>query len=120
MGRIRRTPSEPTAPGSDLGLPTPAMGAAVPSATPRARPRSDQRRRAIRPAGLIAMAVLLLSTAGSSRVSAQSDRLPDGNIAEIRFEGNATITADKIKPKLLSRVGQPLDQDRRSRPTSRP
>ena len=33
-------------------------------------------------------------------------------IAEIAFEGNATITADKIKPKLLSRVGQPLDRDR--------
>jgi RNA polymerase sigma factor (sigma-70 family) len=30
-------------------------------------------------------------------------------IAEIRFEGNATIPADKIWPKLLSRVDQPLD-----------
>ena len=33
-------------------------------------------------------------------------------ISKIEFEGNATITADKIKPKLLSRVGQPLDQDK--------
>ena len=31
---------------------------------------------------------------------------------KIEFEGNATITPDKIKPKLLSRVGQPLDQDK--------
>ena len=29
-----------------------------------------------------------------------------------RIRGNATITNDKIKPKLLSRVGQPLDRDR--------
>ena len=35
-----------------------------------------------------------------------------GTISKIEFEGNATITSDKIKPKLLSRVGQPLDQDK--------
>ena len=39
-------------------------------------------------------------------------KFPEGPISKIEFEGNATITADKIKPKLLSRVGQPLDQDR--------
>ena len=43
---------------------------------------------------------------------AQAERFPEGPISKIEFEGNATITADKIKPKLLSRVGQPLDQDR--------
>ena len=43
---------------------------------------------------------------------AQGERFPEGQISKIEFEGNATITADKIKPKLLSRVGQPLDQDR--------
>ena len=40
------------------------------------------------------------------------EKFPEGPISKIEFEGNATITADKIKPKLLSRVGQPLDQDR--------
>jgi outer membrane protein assembly factor BamA len=40
------------------------------------------------------------------------ENFPEGPISKIEFEGNATITADKIKPKLLSRVGRPLDQDR--------
>ena len=43
---------------------------------------------------------------------AQGDRLPEGTISKIEFEGNATIPPEKIKPKLLSRVGQPLDQDK--------
>ncbi len=47
----------------------------------------------------------------STRAQAQ-EKFPDGPISKIEFEGNATITPDKIKPKLLSRVGQPLDQDR--------
>ena len=46
-----------------------------------------------------------------ARARAQ-DKFPEGPISKIEFEGNATITPDKIKPKLLSRVGQPLDQDR--------
>ena len=36
----------------------------------------------------------------------------DKNLSEIRFEGNATIPAEKIRPKLLSRVGQPLDMQK--------
>ena len=43
---------------------------------------------------------------------AQGEKFPEGLISKIEFEGNATITPDKIKPKLLSRVGQPLDQDK--------
>jgi outer membrane protein insertion porin family len=42
---------------------------------------------------------------------AQATTFPKGPICKIEFEGNATITPDRIKPKLLSRVGQPLDQD---------
>ena len=42
----------------------------------------------------------------------QVDRFPEGTISKIEFEGNATIPPEKIKPKLLSRVGQPLDQDK--------
>jgi Sigma-70, region 4/Surface antigen variable number repeat len=43
---------------------------------------------------------------------AQAASFPAGPISKIEIEGNATITSDRIKPKLLSRVGQPLDQDR--------
>jgi RNA polymerase sigma factor (sigma-70 family) len=42
----------------------------------------------------------------------QAASFPAGPISKIEIEGNATVTSDKIKPKLLSRVGQPLDQDR--------
>ena len=40
----------------------------------------------------------------------QQFKFPVGTISKIEFEGNATITADKIKPMLLSRVGEPLSQ----------
>ena len=42
----------------------------------------------------------------------KTNAFPAGIVSKIEFEGNITISADKIKPKLLSRVGQPLDQDR--------
>jgi outer membrane protein insertion porin family len=42
---------------------------------------------------------------------AQLEKLT-GTITKIEFEGNATITPEKIMPKLLSRVGQPLAQDK--------
>ena len=36
-------------------------------------------------------------------------KLPAGPISEIRFEGNATIPAEKIKTKLLSKAGRPFN-----------
>jgi RNA polymerase sigma factor (sigma-70 family) len=42
----------------------------------------------------------------------QTNAFPAGIVSKIEFEGNTTITTDKIMPKLLSRVGRPLDQDR--------
>ncbi len=36
-------------------------------------------------------------------------KLPTEPISEIRLEGNTTIPADRIKTKLLSRIGQPFD-----------
>jgi outer membrane protein insertion porin family len=42
----------------------------------------------------------------------QGERFPEGTISEIQFEGNATIPSEKIKAKLLSRAGQPLDQEK--------
>ena len=38
--------------------------------------------------------------------------LPEGKISEIRFEGNASIPPEKIKAKLLSKVGQPFDMQK--------
>ncbi len=50
--------------------------------------------------------------AGAGAVRAQGDRFPEGTIGAIQFEGNVSITPEKMKAKLLSRVGQPLDQDK--------
>ncbi len=58
-------------------------------------------------AHLVALFLISATTA-----SAQTDRFPEGTIAAILFEGNSSITSDKIKAKLLSRAGQRLDQDR--------
>ncbi len=49
---------------------------------------------------------------GPPPTQAQADKFPEGTIGKIEFEGNATITPDKIKPKLLSHVGQALDQNK--------
>src|SRR5262249_28042194 len=57
-------------------------------------------------------AALLWLVVLSPCASAQVDRLPEGIISEIRFEGNVTIPPERIKGKLLSRVGQPLDQQK--------
>jgi outer membrane protein insertion porin family len=67
---------------------------------------------ALRVIGLACATVVFVLTMGPLAAWAQADRFPEGPIAKIEFEGNATITSDKIKLKLLSRVGQPLDQDR--------
>ena len=42
----------------------------------------------------------------------QGDRLPEGTVTEVRIEGNATIPTEKIRAKILSRSGQPLDQQK--------
>jgi outer membrane protein insertion porin family len=39
-----------------------------------------------------------------------ADRFPEGTVSEIQFQGNATIPAEKIRAKILTRVGQPIDQ----------
>jgi len=58
-----------------------------------------------------AMALLVLAVELLPAVAAV-EKFPEGTISKIEFEGNATITPDKIKPKLLSRVGQPLNHDK--------
>ncbi|MGO8899356.1 MAG: outer membrane protein assembly factor, partial [Isosphaeraceae bacterium] len=47
-----------------------------------------------------------------SRAQQQGDRLPEGTVTELRIEGNASIPMEKIRAKLLSRAGQPLDQQK--------
>jgi outer membrane protein insertion porin family len=42
----------------------------------------------------------------------QGDRLPEGTVTEVRVEGNATIPTEKVRAKILSRAGQPLDQQK--------
>jgi outer membrane protein insertion porin family len=41
----------------------------------------------------------------------QVEKFPDGTIVKLEFEGTS-IPAEKIKPKLLSRVGQPLSHEK--------
>jgi outer membrane protein insertion porin family len=62
--------------------------------------------------GLGCALFFLLIVLAPSPARAQAEKFPEGTIGKIEFEGNATITPDKIKPKLLSRVGQPLDQNK--------
>ena len=52
---------------------------------------------------------MLILAMMAPRSWAQGGSIPDGLISEIRFEGNTTIPPEKIKPKLLSRVGQAPD-----------
>ncbi len=78
------------------------------------RPRSDRGRRGLATAGLIALAAMLILSALALRARAQGERAIQGIISEIRFEGNTTIPAEKLKPKLLSKVGQPQDAQKLS------
>ena len=78
------------------------------------RPRSSRtpptRRAPARALAPIAVAWLLLACAPQSH--GQVGKLPEGKISEIRFEGNATIPPEKIKAKLLSKVGDPFKSRR--------
>lgn len=59
-------------------------------------------------ASLVALLLLMLAAATAS---AQVDRFPvGGTISEIRYVGNTTISADKIRAVLQSKVNHPLDQ----------
>ncbi|HEX8199755.1 MAG TPA: POTRA domain-containing protein, partial [Isosphaeraceae bacterium] len=52
-------------------------------------------------AALAALA-LLVTRAGAA--------VPEGNVTQVRIEGNSSITEEQIRAKLLSRPGRPLDQ----------
>jgi len=76
------------------------------------RPRAARLGSAVQTTGLAFALAIIVVAVDSVPARAQGEKFPDGLISRIEFEGNATITADKIKPKLLSRVGHQLDQDR--------
>lgn len=47
---------------------------------------------------------------GPGRGAVASNKLPDGNIVEIRIEGAKTLDVEEIQRKLTSRVGRPLER----------
>src|SRR5262249_38385837 len=105
-GRSGTRRAHPPAAAAVAGVLAPIPAGAASSPARRTPSRWTQ---AAEAAGI---AALLILVACPPRTHAQVDRLPDGTISEIRFEGNASIPSQKIKQKLLSRVGQPLDQQK--------
>ena len=110
VGRIRMTPGEPTAPGGRARPPTP-------DAVGRLGPRLRSTTRAC---GSRSGRVVLVAPRGAwsrsgdpaphARARAQGRASsPRGRSPRSAFEGNATIPPEKIKAKLLSKVGQPFD-----------
>ena len=77
-----------------------------PAATLHERPRSWG---SAWPGSLLALASVAAAPAS------QVEKFPEGTIVKIEFEGTS-IAPEKIKPKLLSRVGQPLSHEK-ARPT---
>src|SRR5262245_31350029 len=62
---------------------------------------------------LLLVAILAADPSGMTTarsLAQQGDRFPEGTVTEVRIVGNATIPSEKIRAKLLSRAGQPLDQ----------
>jgi outer membrane protein insertion porin family len=82
---------------------------AVRTLSPQGEHTSPRARQAATDEGLPAP-VAIATIAQAKRATSQEAKFPEGPISKIEIEGNATIAADKIKPKLLSRVGKPLDR----------
>jgi outer membrane protein insertion porin family len=61
---------------------------------------------------LLILAAESIPLGESTARAQQGDKLPEGTVIEVRIEGNATIPAEKIRGKILSRTGQPLDQQK--------
>ncbi|MCA1684462.1 MAG: BamA/TamA family outer membrane protein, partial [Planctomycetia bacterium] len=59
---------------------------------------------------LAALALTLaLAPAPPARAARGGDELPDGVISQIKVEGNVSVTSEKVRGKVLSRVGGRLD-----------
>ena len=60
---------------------------------------------------LVALATLALAVAPARPALADKPgSLPEGVIAEIKIEGNTSITSEQVRGKIKSRVGRPLDR----------
>jgi outer membrane protein assembly factor BamA len=59
----------------------------------------------------LACALLALATVPAVSRASQVEKFPEGTIVKIEFEGT-TIPADKLKSKLLSRVGHALSHEK--------
>jgi len=71
--------------------------------------RAATRARCLRWASLV-LAASLLALAGRAVAAGRPGELPEGNIAEIKFQGNQSIPEDQIRGKIKSRAGRPLDR----------
>ncbi len=60
-------------------------------------------------ASLFVAFALVMASAGPA-LAGRPGGLPEGDIAEIRIEGNTSITREQILGKIRSRVGRPLDR----------
>jgi outer membrane protein insertion porin family len=104
----KNTMGEPAAAVVDAHIPLARMQGRLPTSRDRLGTGRAGFPRVI---GLVCATLLVALGVASPSARAQEEKFPEGLIARIEFEGNATITPDKIKPKLLSRVGQRLNQD---------
>jgi outer membrane protein insertion porin family len=52
----------------------------------------------------------LLAPTQPAVAAPKGDGLPEGNIAEIKVEGNVSISSEQVKAKLLSKPGRPLQR----------
>ena len=59
---------------------------------------------------LAAFALVLVAATTRPALAGKPGGLPEGDIAEIRIEGNASITSEKIRGKIKSRAGRPIDR----------
>ncbi len=101
-GRNKMMTHQPAAPVSGT---TSLAGMPLPAASARMRNKGA----AVRAIGFAGAWLVLASVPAFAADGV--DRFPQGTIAKIEFEGT-TIPPDKLKPKLLSRAGQPLSHEK--------
>lgn len=78
---------------------------------PAADENARQARGRIRPWVVVALGSWLLAAASPGLRTASAQNKPaEGPVVEIKVEGNQTIEEEKIRAKLLSRTGRPLDE----------
>ncbi|MGO9813640.1 MAG: POTRA domain-containing protein, partial [Isosphaeraceae bacterium] len=103
----------PRAPTWDAD-PVPSPGSPIVSSWGGSAPCSTR----VRVRVWVALAALALVAGDPSGIvvarsrAQQGDRLPEGTVTELRIEGNVSIPTEKVRAKLLSRAGQPLDQQK--------